>query len=242
MSRTCRVEFLKVVDSTQRVAQDYLTAGDTRWDAVCADHQTAGRGRQGAHWYDAPAQSLLVSLILREVPSQTPVHLLGVTVALASALALEHHFPAVAPVQLKFPNDLILRGRKVGGVLVERVHDGFVAGVGINLRQEQFPETIAHSAISVKQALGQPDFPDNRLPLIQSLWETLHSLLRHTPDDWHRLWGARDTTAGRAYQALDLPHQPIGTALEVSPDFRLCLQLPDGSIHITMHATAVSSS
>ncbi len=153
MNRAPRIEFLEVVDSTQRVAQAYVLAGDTRWDAICADHQTAGRGRQGAHWFDAPAQSLLVSLILREVPPQLPPHFVGVGVAIASALTLEHHFPPLAPVGLKFPNDLILLERKVGGVLVERIGEVYIAGVGINLLQERFPDEIASTAISVRMAV-----------------------------------------------------------------------------------------
>ena len=313
MSRPCRIEFLEVVDSTQRVAQAYVLSGDTRWDAVCAFHQTAGRGRQGADWHDTPSQSLLVSLILRQVPQHIPAHLVGVAVAIASALMLEGHFPQLRRVGLKFPNDLVLQGRKVGGVLVERVQEVLITGVGINLWQATFPPEIANTAISVRQVLenltppsplsyeergeagvspspfvgekgqgvegfsdltppsplsasregGEPSSPSPfterglggevklaasiadelhlRAQFIQTLWDTLYHLLTLTPDEWYRLWQRRDVTLGRAYRALDLPSQPIGTAIEVDPNFHLCLRLPDGSMHTTLHATSVSS-
>jgi Biotin-(acetyl-CoA carboxylase) ligase len=63
-----RIEWHATIDTTQRRARELVEQGDRRYDAVCADHQTAGRGRQGAQWLDAPGQSLLVSLILWDAP------------------------------------------------------------------------------------------------------------------------------------------------------------------------------
>ncbi|MCS7352445.1 MAG: biotin--[acetyl-CoA-carboxylase] ligase, partial [Anaerolineae bacterium] len=59
-----KVLFLEVVDSTQRIAAEWVQRDDHTWDAVCTEHQVAGRGRLGARWHDEPGTSLLVSLVL----------------------------------------------------------------------------------------------------------------------------------------------------------------------------------
>jgi birA, biotin-[acetyl-CoA-carboxylase] ligase region len=230
-----RIEWHATIDTTQRRARELVEQGDRRYDAVCADHQTAGRGRQGAQWLDAPGQSLLVSLILWDAPLPEPVGILGVCASLATADALEAHYPDLPPVRLKYPNDLLLHGRKLGGVLAEVVEGVAVVGVGVNLSQMAFPPELEAIAISVAQGRGRGF--DERVPesaraaLIETMVCNLSRLLtlwRDAPAQLHALWQARDDTVGRAYRAQDLPDQPVGVALGVRPDFQLTLQLPSG--------------
>lgn len=241
-----RIEWHATIDTTQRRARELVEQGDRRYDAVCADHQTAGRGRQGAQWLDAPGQSLLVSLILWDAPLPEPVGILGVCASLATADALEAHYPDLPPLRLKYPNDLLLHGRKLGGVLAEVVEGVAVVGVGVNLTQRAFPPELEAIAISVAQGRGRGF--DERVPesaraaLIETMVCNLSRLLtlwRDAPAQLHALWQARDDTVGRAYRAQDLPDQPVGVALGVRADFQLTLQLPDGKIHNTYYASAV---
>jgi len=241
-----RIEWHATIDTTQRRARELVEQGDRRYDAVCADHQTAGRGRQGAQWLDAPGQSLLVSLILWDALLPEPVGILGVCAALATADALEAHYPDLPPVRLKYPNDLLLHGRKLGGVLAEVVEGVAVVGVGVNLAQDVFPPELEATAVSVAQARGQQGgkrvSESERAVLIEAIGSSLRGLLkvwRDAPAQLHALWQARDDTVGRAYRAQDLPDQPVGVALQVRPDFQLTLQLPDGKIHNTYYASAV---
>ena len=241
-----RIEWHATIDTTQRRARELVEQGDRRYDAVCADHQTAGRGRQGAQWLDAPGQSLLVSLILWDAPLPEPVGILGVCASLATADALEAHYPDLPPVRLKYPNDLLLQGRKLGGVLAEVVEGVAVVGVGVNLAQDVFPPELEATAVSVAQARGQQGgkrvSESERAVLIEAIGSSLRGLLkvwRDAPAQLHALWQARDDTVGRAYRAQDLPDQPVGVALQVRPDFQLTLQLPDGKIHNTYYASAV---
>ena len=241
-----RIEWHATIDTTQRRARELVEQGDRRYDAVCADHQTAGRGRQGAQWLDAPGQSLLVSLVLWDAPLPEPVGLLGVCAALATADALEAHYPDLPPLRLKYPNDLLLHGRKLGGVLAEVVEGVAVVGVGVNLAQDVFPPELEATAVSVAQARGQQGgkrvSESERAVLIEAIGGSLRGLLkvwRDAPAQLHALWQARDDTVGRAYRAQDLPDQPVGVALRVRPDFQLTLQLPDGKIHNTYYASAV---
>jgi biotin-(acetyl-CoA carboxylase) ligase len=155
-----RIEFHETIDSTQRRARELVERGDRRWDAVCAAHQTAGRGRQGAHWHDAPGQSLLVSIILWDAPLPEPVGLVGLLAALATAQALEQTYPDLPPVQLKYPNDLIVHNRKLGGILAEIVEGVPIVGIGVNLSQTAFPPELEGVAISIAQAVkGSPRPP-----------------------------------------------------------------------------------
>lgn len=248
-----RIEFHAELDSTQRRAHELVARGVAPYHAVCADHQTAGRGRQGATWHDQPSQSLLVSLILREAPLPEPVGLISLLAALAAAEALNHHYPELPPVQLKYPNDLVLQQRKLGGILTELVGRTAIVGIGINLAQRTFPPELSERAISVWQALCAsspaasaaiaPTVPrEARAALIQAIYHNLWQLLLR----WHaeptnilQRWHARDTSLGRPYRIQDLPDQPIGIAEGVENDFRLRVRLPDGTHHCTYYVSGV---
>jgi BirA family biotin operon repressor/biotin-[acetyl-CoA-carboxylase] ligase len=243
-----RIEFHTVIDTTQRRARELVERGDRCYDAVCADHQTAGRGRQGESWHDSAGQSLLVSLILWDMPLPEPVGMVGICAALATAEALEAHYPDLPPVRLKYPNDLIVLQRKLGGVLVEIVENTAIVGVGVNIRQTAFPPELEPIAISVWQACGRHAengayiSQSERAALIGAILGNLNvlfALWRTQPTQLHALWHARDDTIGRTYRIQDLPHQPIGVALAVTPEFQLTLRLPDGKLHNTYYASAV---
>lgn len=111
-----RVVHLESVASTQDVARD-LPLGSV----VVADHQTSGRGRLAHRWEAPPGTALLVSFVLAPNP------LLSLAAGVAAAEACEQG------VRLKWPNDLLLGGRKVGGILVEATTAKAVCGIGINL-------------------------------------------------------------------------------------------------------------
>ena len=111
-----RIVHRKSVTSTQDVARD-LPIGSV----VVAEHQTAGRGRLDHRWDAPPGTALLVSFVLR--PS--PLLSLAAGVAAAEAIGQE--------TRLKWPNDLLLKGSKVGGILVEATPSKAVCGIGINL-------------------------------------------------------------------------------------------------------------
>jgi BirA family biotin operon repressor/biotin-[acetyl-CoA-carboxylase] ligase len=111
-----RIVRRKSVSSTQDIARD-LAIGSI----VVADHQTAGRGRLDHRWEAPPGSALLVSFVLRPNP------LLSLAAGIAAAEACGQG------VRLKWPNDLLLKGGKVGGVLVEATPMKAICGIGINL-------------------------------------------------------------------------------------------------------------
>lgn len=156
------VHRLAAVASTNDEARALALAGAAHGTAVLAAAQTRGRGTKGRAWHSAPGLGLYVSFVLRG-PDGGPVpfpHVLPLAVGLAAAEAVREASGLVP--RLKWPNDLVLGGRKLGGVLCEAVTGpagtGFVvAGVGINsgYGPNDLPRELASKATSLRLA-GRP--------------------------------------------------------------------------------------
>jgi BirA family transcriptional regulator, biotin operon repressor / biotin---[acetyl-CoA-carboxylase] ligase len=122
-------------ESTQLLVDTSLAEGAL----VVADHQTAGRGRLGRSWEAPPGVALLFSLLLKP-PPERDVPELSLVAGVAVADTLERTLGL--SVQLKWPNDVMLRRKKVAGCLAEARDDSVVLGIGVNVNQtqEQLPE------------------------------------------------------------------------------------------------------
>jgi BirA family transcriptional regulator, biotin operon repressor / biotin---[acetyl-CoA-carboxylase] ligase len=100
-----------------------------------AEHQTEGRGRSGRVWLDSPGESLLLSVLLRPPAEGRQAPELSLVAGLAVAEAIEAE--TRAPSAVKWPNDVVVAGLKVAGILLELEDDAVVCGIGINVNQEQ---------------------------------------------------------------------------------------------------------
>jgi BirA family transcriptional regulator, biotin operon repressor / biotin---[acetyl-CoA-carboxylase] ligase len=166
-----RVLYFSEVPSTNDLAGRLAARGAEEGTVVVAEAQSAGRGRLGRSWFSPPGAGLYVSLILRPAdspadrPGQPPTgtarvpSLITLTAGVAVAEALRKS--AGVPVQIKWPNDLVLGVRKLGGILTEAAGDGVaqghaVVGIGINLRTTAYPSEIADRATSIESELGRP--------------------------------------------------------------------------------------
>lgn len=149
------------VDSTQAVAFALAAEGATDGTVVTADSQTAGRGRRGRRWMDEPGASLLVSIVLR--PRLEPARLPGLSLAAGVAVAQVLTRVAGLSPRLKWPNDVLVGGRKIAGILLESHMSAAgeagrvttVLGIGVNLGQRMFPADIGQRATSVWLASGR---------------------------------------------------------------------------------------
>ncbi len=142
------------IPSTSTEAVALAESGAPGWTVVAAGHQTEGRGRLGRRWVEAPGKALLMSVLLR--PSIAPEDAPLLSLLAATAMADACRELAGASVACKWPNDLVVGERKVGGILAEsRVEDGVVAyvviGVGVNvgMQAEDFPEDLRRTATSL---------------------------------------------------------------------------------------------
>jgi len=148
------------VDSTQAIVFALAADGAPDRTVVVAESQAAGRGRRGRVWQDEPGASLLTSILLRPrlAPAQLPTLSLTAGVAVAEALASAAGLTA----RLKWPNDVLVEGRKLAGILLEsRLSSAPAAsacvvalGIGINVAQRAFPPELAEHATSVRLAGG----------------------------------------------------------------------------------------
>ena len=177
------------VDSTNRVALELGHAGEPEGAVVLAEEQTAGRGRAGHAWHSERAAGIYVTLLLRPrlAPVQAP--LLTMMAGLSARSAIEGH--TGLDVDLKWPNDLLIGGKKVGGILTEMLAETaqvhfVIVGVGLNVNQEKFPAELAGSATSLRAETGR----------IQSRLELLVRLLREFESDYNRFLahGEQDVT------------------------------------------------
>jgi BirA family transcriptional regulator, biotin operon repressor / biotin---[acetyl-CoA-carboxylase] ligase len=137
---------LRLVDSTNERARELARRGAPHGTVVTADEQTAGRGRQGRSWAAPARRAILCSVVVRDPPRLLPLAA-GVAVA---ELVDELRSPATPAAGLKWPNDVLVEGRKVAGILVEgRPQEGWaVVGIGVNvaLRPADFPEELRETA------------------------------------------------------------------------------------------------
>ena len=180
--------------STNAVAMRLGRTGAPDRTVVFAERQTRGRGRLGRRWESAPHKGLWFSLLLRPNLPFMDWSRLTTWVAVAIARGFEEVLPGCR-AQIKWPNDVYLRGCKAAGILIEssmgsRPSDGFaVVGIGVNVNHEaaDFPAELASRAISLRQAAGPNTAPLDRQAVAVTLLRNLDSLYGRVGTDFQSL-------------------------------------------------------
>ncbi len=203
-----------------------LGPDDPEGAIATTDHQTAGRGRLGRQWVEAPATSVLVSILLRP-PSKQRAPELSLVAALATALAVEDATDLAA--QIKWPNDVMLDRRKVGGILAELKGEVVVLGIGLNVNQtrDQLPAKTKVAVASLRTI-------DGRIRDREEVLERLMGRLDACYDTWKASGlgglyddiGARDFLRGRRITVDGAD----GTAERIERDGRLVVASDSGRL------------
>ena len=217
-----------VLDSTNRQAADLARAGAPEGVVVVADHQTAGRGRLGRTWEAPPGSSLLMTVLLRPALDATRLHLVTMAVGLAAADACAD-VAGFAP-ELKWPNDLVVRDRKLAGILAEAGFAGsvpqwVVVGIGLNVNwPEELPPELSGTAVAANHVAGHAV---DRERLLVQLLERLarrYSALDSVAEDYR----GRCATIGRDVR-VELPGETLrGRAVDVDGAGCLVVDTGDG--------------
>jgi len=216
--RTRTVVRLATVDSTQSEIFRLAEAGAADGTVVVADTQRSGRGRRGRGWHDVPGESVLVSLLVRPRLAVAALPQLSFVAAVAVAEALEAT-TRLTP-RLKWPNDVLARGRKVAGILLESRSGGaegpaVVIGIGVNLAQRAFPEELADRATSVLLETGRAPERDAVLEALLESFERWRGRLERDGFAAVRdAWLARTETLGRRVRVEGIS----GTAVDIGED------------------------
>ena len=238
------VHYLETTDSTNTVAQQLARAGAAEGTVVIAETQTKGRGRLGRAWISPPFRNLYVSIVLRPpvAPSEAPR--LGLVVGLATAETVAEWAPGAA---LKWPNDVLIDGRKVAGILMEmdaeddRVRS-VVAGIGVNLNMSpnEVPDDLRDKAISLSTAVGTPiDRVAFATRLLSRLEERYDQFVQHGFATLRPLWDRLSCLQGRHVEIDDGGRRYRGLVCGIADDG--ALQLRDaGGAEITVVAGEVT--
>ncbi len=174
-----RIHHFFKVDSTNRVAFDLGHAGEPEGAVVLAEEQTAGRGRAGHSWHSERATGIYATILLRPRLSPVQAPLLTMLAGISAHAAIREH--TGLQLDLKWPNDLLAHGKKLGGILTEMHAEPsqirfVIVGIGINVNQEKFPADLKSVATSLRVETGK----------IQSRLELLLRLLREFETDYNQ--------------------------------------------------------
>jgi BirA family biotin operon repressor/biotin-[acetyl-CoA-carboxylase] ligase len=179
------IRYFETIGSTNDEALAWARQGARDLSLIVADEQTLGRGRLDRRWFTPPRTALAFSLILR--PSYVEKPLLSRIVGLA-ALALADVLQTLGlDPQIKWPNDVLLNGRKVAGILIEATWfedevQSIVVGMGVNVTKESVPATniLGFPAISLENALG---YAPDRSTLLYAILANFIALRPHLGSD-----------------------------------------------------------
>jgi BirA family biotin operon repressor/biotin-[acetyl-CoA-carboxylase] ligase len=228
------IHYFETLASTNDLAKELGAKNAPEGTLVVAEGQTAGRGRLGRQWDSPPGGGLYVSLLLRPGLPPTEMPQITLTVAVAVARAIRHITGLVPGI--KWPNDLLLEGKKVAGILTEMETESdqiryLVVGLGLNINNQEFPADLKSSATSLALAAGRT-FP--RLEILQSWlheFEDLYErfLAREFPGILEE-WKTYTVTLGHHVTVRQGPWEISGLALEVAPDGALLIQTETGEI------------
>jgi BirA family biotin operon repressor/biotin-[acetyl-CoA-carboxylase] ligase len=146
------------IGSTNTVAMEAGSAGAPEGSVFLAERQTAGRGRGAHNWHSAQSAGIYCSAVLRPALPPSEALILSLAAGLAVHAAIKAIDPAVG-LDLKWPNDLLIHGKKIAGILTEMNSEAtrvryIVVGIGINVNQASFPSELQRTATSLRLATG----------------------------------------------------------------------------------------
>ncbi|HQR38502.1 MAG TPA: biotin--[acetyl-CoA-carboxylase] ligase [Blastocatellia bacterium] len=227
------------LDSTNSLLKELADDGAAEGLVIVADEQTSGRGRHGRAWRSPAGAGLYASVLLRPVISVSDVALLSLAAGLAVADTLTGL--AVMPVELKWPNDVLVAGRKICGILAEASFrdnraDWVVLGIGINLHVEAVPLEMSDRATSLDQEGVPIEARELLLPLLAGLGRWYGRLETAGADAIVSEWSALSPmSTGRVVRIDDGREVFEATTDGITPAGTLRVRLADG------HTTTLSA-
>ena len=223
---------LNETTSTNDVARVQGRKGEPAGLVVAASRQTAGRGRLGRAWESPPARGLYVSLLLRPELTSAETGRLPILASVAAVDAVEA-LTGWRP-QIKWPNDLVANGRKLGGLLIETEMTGAsmafaVIGIGLNVRQteDDFSPELRDRATSLHLATGQLH---RRADVLVALLHAFARRLARPFDEAREAWTASSLTLGQRVELTTSRGRKLGQALGLDDSGALLLRGDSGEV------------
>jgi BirA family biotin operon repressor/biotin-[acetyl-CoA-carboxylase] ligase len=233
-----RIEYYPSVDSTNTAARDLAEKGAPEGTVVVSEEQTSGKGRRGRGWVSPYGKGIWTSIILRPSnmePQAAPQLTLLAAVAASEAIKESTRVKA----EIKWPNDILISGRKVCGILTEVKAEldllhYVVIGCGINVNQQKsdFPPELHSTATSLLMETGENV---TRLLLWQKLLENLeklyHDMLAEGFKNIRLLWRKNSVTLGRQVEVTTPNGTCRGIARDIDMEGALLVEAENGQTH-----------
>ncbi|NIP67208.1 biotin--[acetyl-CoA-carboxylase] ligase [Candidatus Bathyarchaeota archaeon] len=223
------------VTSTNDLAKELAEKGSKEGTVVLSETQSQGRGRHGRRW-ESPAGGVWLSIILRPKIEPQEASKLTLTAGVAVARVLRETFDLKA--EIKWPNDLLIHGRKVCGILTETSTTGealdfVVVGLGVNsnVDLDSLPDTLRGSVTSLKEELkGEINQQEFLRALLEKLEQYYKLFIQMEFDSILEEWRRLATLLGRYVEITSLDEKIKGQVVDVDQNGALMIRLPDGSL------------
>jgi BirA family biotin operon repressor/biotin-[acetyl-CoA-carboxylase] ligase len=209
-----RIDYYATIDSTMRAAA-CLAIGSV----VIAEEQTAGQGRLGRAWHSEAGAGIYCSMVLQPMPALTLALGLAAQSAIFEATGLT--------CDLRWPNDLLLGGRKVAGILVQGADGKAIGGIGINVRQTEFPGELESIATSLSKKADREVRPTE---ILLALLPAIDRFVQYDKDEILRLFAQASSYACGRRVTVEQPDGAIeGTTAGLDPSGFLIVRKDDGT-------------
>jgi BirA family biotin operon repressor/biotin-[acetyl-CoA-carboxylase] ligase len=230
------ITYLEQTDSTQNIARQLSASGIPEGHICIAETQTAGRGRMGRAWHSPQGKGLWYSMVLRPtIPLRAMSHLTLLTAVVLCETIREQ---TNLPVGIKWPNDLLLDGKKVSGILLETIAEddrvqSVICGIGIsvNLGVDEYPDDLKAIAQSLAMAGGQAYDREALLVAFCEKFEQTYELyLAEGFDPIRARWEAQSVTLNKQIEVQQVNRTIAGLAVGIDEQGALLVHTSDGEV------------
>ncbi len=233
-----KVRFFEVVDSTNVRAKEDAEDGAVDGTLIVADMQTAGRGRRGREWKSPAGANVYFSLLLKPDFAPDKASMLTLVMAYAVKRGLEETCTVSMESGIKWPNDIVVNGKKICGILTEMVLDSeqrikyVVIGVGINVGKQEFAPEIVDTATCIEEECGYKVSRSSLIANIMAAFEEQYDvfLQKQSLGFLREEYNACLVNCNREVCVLDPKGEYRGIARGINDSGELLVELPDGSV------------
>lgn len=194
---------------------------------LLSEYQVKGRGRIQREWISAPDQNLTFSILFTKNLDANHLNLLNISASVAVAMAVENLHQLT--INLKWPNDVLVNGKKLAGILTESVSKGdkierAVLGIGINVNQANFQGKFDFPPTSIKMELKKAASRERLLSEILNAFEETYNILQNDPSKILDEWRSRCKMIGEKITVSDDKDSKFGIFVDIDEDGALLLK------------------
>lgn len=224
--------YAEELSSTNTFLMDKQNGYNTSGTVVLAEKQTSGKGRKDRVWYSAPDSNLTFSILLTKDKFLTSnSSLINFAASLAVAFSIDNLYQL--KTELKWPNDVLLDGKKTSGILIESTSQGnkierFVVGIGVNVNQPSFQGTFNYPPTSIRIELGRNVERERFLAEILNNFELLLERIKSNKNEVINDWKSKCKMIGEKISVVENDSEKFGIFYDIDEEGFLLLKTRDG--------------